>query len=135
MSPRQLLEAAQAMATRHPTDHTIARLWPRAAAVLARQALETQLLVVLGGRFPGIQDCPVRTRLLCLRTYLDDRDLAGEVAHTWWALTGACHYRLYELAPSASDLEAWLGAVGRFIVKSESEPAERELVGVVRSRS
>jgi hypothetical protein len=128
LSPRQLLEAAAGLESQH-LDPALARVWPRAAAVLTRQALESQLVVVLGARFPGIQDCPCRAQLLCLQTYLADKDLAGEVAQAWWALTGACHHRLYELAPSASEIAGWMDTVSRFIGVTEAmPPADSALV-------
>jgi hypothetical protein len=126
VSPRQLLADAQRLISQPPSDPGLSGILPRATAVLARQALEAQLLVVLGARFPGIERCALRAQLLCLQTHLDDKDLAGEVAHTWWALTGACHHRLYELAPIALELEAWLGVVHRFLQVSSQRHLEVE---------
>lgn len=35
---------------------------------------------------------------------LDDHGLAEDAAHAWWALTSACHHRLYEIGPSRKEL-------------------------------
>jgi hypothetical protein len=127
VSPRQLLDAARSLTRQAQRDPALSKVRPRAAAVLARQALEAELLAVLGGRFPGIERCPLRAQLLCLQAHLEDKDLAGDVAHAWWALTGACHHRLYELAPSPMELEAWLGTVGRFLQSSLPTSHEVEI--------
>ena len=106
MSPRGLLEAARGLLT-HPTAETVG-LWPRAAAVLARQALETQVTIVLTKWIPGIENANARTKLICLQARMQDRELAERVNHAWWALTTACHHRSYELAPTAVELEKWI---------------------------
>lgn len=127
LSSRQLLDAARDMLTRHHADPAIAKLSVRAAAVLGRQALETHLAVSMGGRYPGIQDCPFRSQLLCLQIALDDKELAEEVAHAWSALSGACHHRLYDLAPVAQELTPWLGTVARFIDVPLDPPTPRAM--------
>ena len=114
-SPRQLLEAARGLLDSPPADAALGSVLPRAAAVLGRQSLEAQLLVLLGARFPGLENCGRRAQLLCLQTSLVEQDLAEEVAHTWWALTTACHHRLYELSPSRMELEGQLDVVERFV--------------------
>lgn len=114
-SPRQLLEAARDLLAGPRADPALTTVLPRAAAALARQSLEGQLLVLLGARFPGLEHCGVRAQLLCLQASLDDQTLAEEVAHAWWALTGACHHRLYELGPSRMELEGQLDVVARFV--------------------
>ena len=50
----------------------------------------------------------MRAQLVCLPTYLTTDGLAGRVAYTWSGLSNACHHHVYELAPSATELAAWL---------------------------
>jgi hypothetical protein len=100
-----------------PTTGTIG-LWPRATAVLTRQALERGLTEVLSPQVEGIQRAPVRAQLLCLRILLDDTATADEVNVAWWALSRACHHLSYELPPTAAELRAWIDVVDRFIEAS-----------------
>jgi hypothetical protein len=106
MSPRELLDAAQELLTK--SIEGTAGLWPRAAAVLIRQALEDQMTIILTKSVPGAHESSARTKLICLQSELDDVTLAEEVAHAWWALTAACHRRTYDLAPTADELQRWL---------------------------
>lgn len=111
MSPRELLDAAQELLIK-PIEGT-AGLWPRAAAVLIRQALEVQMTIILTKSVPGTHESSARTKLICLQSELDDEALAEEVAHAWWALTTACHHRAYDLAPTADELQGWLQTARR----------------------
>jgi hypothetical protein len=49
----------------------------------------------------------MRSQLLCLNAYLDG-DTATRAAYLYAALSRACHYHLYELAPTATELTRWL---------------------------
>jgi hypothetical protein len=42
---------------------------------------------------------------------LNDRALGGRATLTWNALSNACHHRVYELPPTASELNQALGTV------------------------
>src|SRR5213594_3023586 len=95
-----------------PTSGTVG-LWPRATAVLARQALERRLAEALSEKVGGIQRAPVRAQLLCLRILLDDTAIADEVNVAWWALSRACHHLSYELPPTAAELRALIDIVDR----------------------
>ena len=89
-------------------DARTAGVWPRAAALLARQALEASLdefwkarnleFAGMGGR---------RAQLICLREYLAP-EKAGAIAHAWASLSRACHHHPYELAPTVGELEGWM---------------------------
>ena len=92
-----------------------AGLWPRAAALLGRQALETSLDGYWAARRIPLESCPTLQQLICLREYLDDPDLAGRVHHAWSALSRACHHHPYELPPSAGELQGWLEIVERWL--------------------
>ena len=91
-----------------------AGLWPRAAALLGRQALEMAVDEFWAVRRVPLESCPTRQQLICLREYLGDDDLAGRVHHAWNALSRACHHHPYELAPTADELEDWVGSVEAF---------------------
>ena len=91
-----------------------AGLWPRAAALLGRQALEMAVDEYWVARRIPLDSCGTRQQLICLREYLDDDDLAGRVHHAWNALSQACHHHPYELAPTAGELATWLHAIQLF---------------------
>jgi hypothetical protein len=105
-TPEDLLDTAQALLSR--TDANAKGLWPRAAAHLCRQALEASLAQWWAKRLPGMENATMRAQLACLPTYLTDDGLAGRVAYTWSGLSEACHHHVYELAPTATELSAWL---------------------------
>ena len=113
MTSGEILERATAL-LHHPTEET-AGLWPRATAVLARQALEVRLREALSSRIQGIQNAPVRVQLLCLQSYLEDTETAHEVNLAWYALSEACHHLSYELPPTAPELEGLIDVVRRFV--------------------
>jgi len=113
VTTRELLYRAIDLLER-PTSETVG-LWPRATAVLARQALEHGLIEALSGKVSGIQRAPVRAQLLCLRILLDDTATADEVNVAWWALSRACHHLSYELPPTAEELRAWIDVVDHFV--------------------
>jgi hypothetical protein len=92
-------------------DPTTAGLWPRAAALLTRQALEASLDQLWRARAPGVELASARAQLLCLPKYLGDPALAGRVSYAWTGLSRACHHHAYELPPSSSELANWVGIV------------------------
>ncbi len=122
-TPAALLEAARHLCQR--ADAETAGLWPRAAALLARQAIETALVAYWENRgLPAVIDCPMRTQLLCLAE-LTGSEPAGTVAASWGSLTGACHIHGYDLAPTANELLGWIEAVEEFCRRPWSRPGQR----------
>lgn len=111
MTPADLLATAQSLLTR--TDPQTAGLWPRAAALLARQALEETLDDFWRRKAMPLDACSTRPQLICLGTYAGE-DVAGRVNHTWSALTRACHHHPYEVAPSVGELQTLLASVNNF---------------------
>ena len=103
---RDLLERA---------DPMTAGIWPRATALLARQALEGALEDLWRLRAPGVEHCSARAQLLCLPFYLGDEDLAERVSYTWSGLSRACHQHPYELAPTSSELLGWIATVEELV--------------------
>ena len=110
---RELLELAQGLVSR--VDPATAGLWPRAAALLARRALETSVLELWQRRSLDLAGCSMPAQLICLRTYLEDPELAARAAHAWSALNRACHHHTYELAPTAWELDTWFSVVAELI--------------------
>jgi hypothetical protein len=107
VTPEELLAAARRLVER--PDAATAGVWPRAAALLARQALELALAGLWAARpaAAGLDRSSMRSQLLCLTAYLDG-DTATRAAYLYAALSRSCHYQLYELAPTATELTHWL---------------------------
>ena len=111
--PRELLEAARRLLT--DRDSSSAGLWPRAAAMLGRQALEGSLADLWRSQAPGLEEASFMTQLLCLPAFLGNKDaLAGRVNHVWWSLTRVCHYSPYRLSPTIDELTDWLDTIEKF---------------------
>ena len=98
-------------------------IWPRAAAILGRQALEIALDQLWSYAAPGVENAPVRAQLTCLTEYIDAR-LASRVRYTWHGLSAACHHHLYELPPTASELEGWLADVEALIAEVDRQTGD-----------
>ena len=92
-------------------DATTAGLWPRAAALLARQGLELAMARLWEVTAPGLERTSTRCQLLCVGDMLNDRELGGRATLTWRSLSNACHHRIYELPPTASELNMALETV------------------------
>ncbi len=104
-TPAELLAAARALLKR--TDPKTAGLWPRAAALLARQALEGSLDMFWRSKKLSFDPhTGRRQQFLCLHAYLEDRELAGLAHNTWATLSDASHHHAYELAPTVGEVEA-----------------------------
>ena len=120
-APGELLRMARQLLDRASPE--TAGLWPRAAALLARQALEMAVDEFWAKRRIPLESCPTRQQLICLRDYMGDASLAGRVHHAWNALSSACHHHPYELAPTAGELGGWIGVVEAFARPSPGEPS------------
>jgi hypothetical protein len=111
--PSELLSLSRGLLLRF--DPEIAGLWPRASALLARQALENALDRYWSARSLALQACSTHAQLICLAEYLEDEELAARVRLAWAALSDACHHHAYELAPTAAELEGLLDVVEAFV--------------------
>jgi len=109
----EVLDQARRIVAR--PDGDTAGLWPRAAALLGRRALEGALDDLWASRAPGLERASARAQLACLPEYLGDRGLAEDVTYTWTVLSDACHHHAYETGPTAAELEARLDVVERLI--------------------
>ena len=89
-------------------------IWPRASAILARQALEIALNRFWLHVAPGVENASARAQLICLTEYVDPR-LASRIRYTWHGLSAACHHHAYELPPVVSELDGWLSDIEALI--------------------
>jgi hypothetical protein len=115
---RQLVSVARDLIQR--ADPATAGIWPRAGALLARQALETALDDYWRQHAPGLERCSMHAQLLCLPQYLRDNanDLAERTAYAWIRLSRACHQHAYELPPTAAELAGWIDTVDQFLASA-----------------
>lgn len=86
-------------------------VWPRAVAVLGRQALEHALDDFWSAEAPLVREVPRHPQLVCLGAYLPAGDVVSGVRAAWSGLSRACHHHVYELPPTAEELVRWLDAV------------------------
>ena len=116
MTPDELLAAANGLMQR--PDTLITGIWPRAAALLARQALEAAMAELWAAKRQAAEmaGCTMRSQLLCLTAYLDP-GTARRAAYLFAALSRACHHHSYELAPTAAELTGWLDQAGQLITQ------------------
>jgi hypothetical protein len=122
MTPDELLAAAKGLMQR--PDTLITGIWPRAAALLARQALEAAMAELWASK-PQAADmsrCTMRSQLLCLTAYLDP-GTASRAAYVFAALSRACHYHPYELAPTAAELTSWLDQATQIVTQLQTATA------------
>lgn len=115
MTPDELLAQAQLLMER-PVGVSFG-LWPRAAALLTRSALEGALDEYWQRGSPEVatlQLCTTTTQLYSLPAFLEP-PLARRAAYVWHALSAACHHHPYELAPTPSELRAWLEDVSQLL--------------------
>jgi len=118
MTPRALIH--EAMRLVEPPDPSLAGAWGRAAALLARQALEGALREHLQDAFGPFGRAPFQAQLITFRE-ITDQDLAAELGWTWQALSAATHHHAYPLPPTASELAQWIETVRRFIDPEEAD--------------
>jgi hypothetical protein len=115
-----LLESARQVVNR--ADPDLDGVWPRAAAFLARQALEDAVDRLWDQNLPGMRRASRATQLACLGYATPDRELTDGVRVAWHALSRACHHHQYELAPTAAELEMWIEKVDRLVARLDGRP-------------
>ena len=93
----------------------LAGMWPRAVALLGRQALEHGLDDLWSALAPRVRAASRNAQLLCLSAFVSDEELVSGVRHAWHGLSRACHHQVYELPPTAEELGRWLDAVDRLV--------------------
>lgn len=97
-------------------------VWPRAAALLARQALEDALDRLWTVVHPAMKQSSRRTQMICLGMLLKDEALIADVRAVWSSLSRACHHHHYELAPTAPELEGWIQQTEHLLTALEPLP-------------
>ena len=119
MTPDELLAAAKGLMQR--PDTLITGIWPRAAALLARQALEAAMAELWASKPQAAEmsRCTMRSQLLCLTACLDP-GTASRAAYLFAALSRACHYHSYELAPTAAELTSWLDQAAHIVTQLQA---------------
>lgn len=95
----------------------------RAAAVMARQAIEYAMEDFWLLRESGVNPVSARVRLLCLREYLSDKELARDASFAFHALSRLCHHHPCELAPTEGELRPLLGTARRLALEVERQAA------------
>ena len=115
---REILASANDLLERSSADTR--GLWPRAAVLLQRQALEVALKTYWSLKAPGTEECSARAQLLCLGTYLGNEEIARRAHYVWTALSRAAHFHAYELPPTREELRAWNEVVLEVIDVTES---------------
>jgi hypothetical protein len=113
LMPDGLLTEAQRMLD-EASPATVA-IWPRAVALLTRQALEEALRSYWADHAPGAERLTMRAQLTCLRAYLSSADLARDVTFTWHALSRATHHHAYELDPTREELSSLVATTRRLV--------------------
>jgi len=93
----------------------IGPIWPRAVALLGRQALEQGLDDLWAAVAPRVRGASLKAQLLCLGEFVPDEDLVSRLRHAWHGLSHACHHQVYELSPTEAELSTWLDAVDRLV--------------------
>jgi hypothetical protein len=116
----ELLDGAE-MILREPR-YSIAGVWPRAVALLTRQAIEVAMMEFWMVRAPGLEWCTTHAQLLCLPDYVRDSEIAESGSHAWNSLSRVCHHHPYELLPTAGELRVLLDAARRFILALGNDP-------------
>jgi hypothetical protein len=117
---REILASARRLLDRASTETS--GLWPRAAVLLQRQALEVALKTYWSFKAPGVEECSTRAQFLCLGTYLREpsaEPLARRAHQAWAALSRAAHFHPYELPPTREELAAWSEVVMEVVEATE----------------
>lgn len=120
--PEDLLAEAQRLLASRATD--LRGTWPRAVALLTRQALEQTLDDLWRWKAPGTQDASRRAQLLCLGPYIGDEALAQQVRYAWAALSRACHHQPYDVGATGEELQLVNASVAQLRRRIASLPAQ-----------
>ncbi len=105
------------------------RYWPRAVALLTRQALEEALSDLWrNSRYPDMAKAGWSSQLSCLSEILSERNRVDDARMAWASLSRACHHHHYELDPTVAELNRWIEQTERLIptpdvLGTSSEPA------------
>jgi len=112
MKPATVLEAARDLLGRHGLKATT--LYPRAAALLARQALEARVRGEWRDHELPLAETSMTNQFHALRQLRDPR-IAGEAYEAWAALSHVCHHHPYDLTPTPAELATLLDTVATLV--------------------
>ena len=116
---REILASAKQLIDRSSSDTR--GLWPRAAVLLQRQALEVALKTYWSAKARGVEECSTRAQFLCLASYLRNEPVARRAHLAWTALSRAAHFHPYELPPTREELLAWHDTVLQLLDTTEED--------------
>ena len=116
MTPAELLSEARSLISR--PDASMAGVWPRTAAFLTRQALEGAVNArwAASSATSPMLHATMWSRLVCLPAYVSGPE-ARQAIFAYAALSSACHYHSYELAPTAGELTGWITDVEALVAQ------------------
>lgn len=97
----------------------------RAAALLARQALELRIAERLVPYGLDAGDARFSDQLLCLQGTIGDKQLARQAAALWASLSAVVHHLGYEIGPTGNDLAALVRRTARIADELRPKPAEK----------
>jgi len=109
MTPKERLDVAERLLER--SGGALVGLWPRACAVLVRQALEGAVDRVLREEVPGSQAANWRVKFLCLGRAIGDERKARELAYVWGRLSEVLHRGGGAMGASEVQLRGWVERV------------------------
>jgi hypothetical protein len=121
VTPAELLAGARDLIAR--PEAAAAGVWPRTAALLTRQALEDAVNARWATEEAGLlmRRASMRSKLIALPFYLEE-SVARQITFVNAALTSACHYHPYELAPTAAELTRWIDDVDALVALLAERP-------------
>ncbi|WP_370323785.1 hypothetical protein [Euzebya sp.] len=129
MTPEEVLAEARTLASRGVGE--LGGTASRAAALLGRSALEDAIWDL----FPQLKEVSGRAMHLTL-PFVFDRQVARQAALVWGRLSAASHHHIYEMPPTAVELERMLDTVHDVIdaVRDRQERRrEKRSAGVTRA--
>ncbi len=91
---------------------------PRAAAVVARQALEEEVTARCAELATFAHRPRMRSRLILLRHHHPEVGRIAQIA--WDGLSGAVHHHSYELQPTAAEVRSLLRLVAEVVASPSS---------------
>ena len=114
-TPAQLVDAASDLLARPGAPVTAS--YPRAAALLARQALEARVQREWQATEVSLAETNMANQFHAL-CQLRNAEIAGMAHETWSALSHACHHHPFDLSPTVSELKPLIDTVRTLIAAS-----------------
>ena len=112
MTPAEQLQWARRLLDR--PDAATAGVWPRAASLLARHALEQLLNEFWAVTSPPVMTANRRAQMIALRGYPAVQEQVAIVRTAYAGLSSGCHHHPYELPPTRAELDGLIALVEQF---------------------